>query len=206
LGRLALDVRARARLVGEVYAVALTELQIERESLRLDRDKPYVEVIDGIEIMRTGGTLRHSILQGEMGGVLNASAGKRGAAAISLRVWLVIEKPVTSLVPDVAFVSWERLKRLSEALKELPRFAPDIVAEIRSPEDRERNIARKIELYLAHGSRLVLDVDPAKRKIFAHDGESVRRYGIGDTFVHDRFPDLTFDVRAFFASAEIRRR
>ncbi len=186
--------------------MALAAFDIDRESRLLDREKPYMELIDGIEVRKAMPLTRHGMLQGEMYAILRLYAERRGIAGPEIRIWLTIGSIPTSLVPDVAFISSERLVGLTDSEQDRPSFAPDIAVEIRSPSDRARNISRKIELYLAHGSRLVLDVDPAKRKIFAHDGESVCRYGIGDTFVHDRFADLTFDVRAFFASADIRRR
>lgn len=56
-----------------------------------------------------------------------------------------------ALLPDVAFVTADRLAALSARDQQRPPFAPDVAIEIRSPSDRERNIARKIELYLARG-------------------------------------------------------
>ena len=60
------------------------------------------------------------------------------------------------------------------------------------------NIKRKIELYLAYGSQLVLDVDPAKRTITVHDATSIRALHDGDVFEHPAVPGLSFDVRALF--------
>jgi Uma2 family endonuclease len=71
---------------------------------------------------------------------------------------------------------------------------------LRQPGDRPRNIQRKIELYLAHGSRLVLDVDPKTRTVAAHDASSVRTLKEGDPFEHPAAPGLTFDLRSLFAS------
>lgn len=187
-------------------ALATAEFNIERESRALDREEYPLEIIDGIEVPKMAGMTRHSFLELRMGGILSAYGGEFGFAGTEGRIWLETGPKPTSLVPDVYFVSFDRYDDLSHEQRERLPFAPDIVAEIRSPNDRPRNIARKIELYLAHGCRLVLDADPAKRKIFAHDGESVRAYGVGDTFVHERFAWLTFDVRAFFAGPGTRGR
>jgi len=185
-----------------VEDVALAAFDIERESRLLDGRKPYVELIDGVKVRKVSPLHRHGILQIEMGVILRTWAGRRGTVSSELRVWLVIEGERTSLVPDVAFIAAERFRGLSEAERDRPRFAPDIAVEIRSPGDRKSNIARKIELYLAHGSRLVLDVDPATRTIVAHDGASVRSFGDADTFVHEAAYGLTFDVCEFFDAAE----
>jgi Uma2 family endonuclease len=180
--------------------VALAAFDIERESRLLDREKPYVELIDGIRVRKVSPLHRHSILQGEMYVLLRAWAAGRGTASTELRVWLVIEGKRTSLVPDVAFIAAERLAGHSEAARDRPRFAPDIAVEIRSPRDRKSNVARKIELYLAHGARLVLDVDPATRTIVAHDGVTIRAFGAEETFAHPAAEGLTFDIGAYFES------
>jgi len=78
-------------------------------------------------------------------------------------------------------------RELSEFEGERPPFAPDLAVEIRSPDDRDRNVARKVEIYLAYGSRLVLDVHP-KRKTIVAPGE---------------LPGFSFDVTAFFARGNI---
>jgi Uma2 family endonuclease len=183
--------------------VALAAFDIERESRLLDREKPYIELIDGIRVRKVSPLHRHSILQGEMYVLLRTWAAGRGAASTELRVWLAIEAKRTSLVPDVAFIASERLTSLAEAERDRPRFAPDIAVEIRSPSDRKSNIARKIELYLAHGSRLVLDVDPATRTIIAHDGISIRTFGAEETFAHPAAEDLTFDVGVLFETVTL---
>ena len=94
-------------------------------------------------------------------------------------------------------------RELSEFEGERPPFAPDLAVEIRSPDDRDRNVARKIEIYLAFGGRLVLDVHPKRKTIVAHDRSGVRTYRAGDTFAHGELPGFSFDVTAFFARGNI---
>jgi Uma2 family endonuclease len=89
---------------------------------------------------------------------------------------------------------------------EAPPLSPDIAIEIRSPGDPLRNIQRKTDLYLANGTKLVLDVDPESRCIIAHDGVRVRTFTEADRFEHPAAPGLTFEVGALFAAAERSRR
>jgi Uma2 family endonuclease len=186
-----------------VQDVASAGFDIERESRLLEREKPYIELIDGIKVRKVSPRHRHGILQMEMGFILRTWAGRRGRVSSELRVWLVVEGKRTSLLPDVAFIDSDRMAGLSDIERDLPRFAPDIAVEIRSPSDRKSNIARKIALYLAHGSRLVLDVDPATRTIVAHDGVSFRTFGSEETFAHPAAEGLTFDIGAFFEWANL---
>lgn len=107
--------------------------------------------------------------------------------------------PGTSLVPDVAFFSDDRLAPLSEDQRAKPPFAPDIVVEVRSPDDREVGIRRKTALYLEHGAMLVLNADLSGRtvRLNAIDGERLLR--TGDTIEHPAFPDLHVPVASIFA-------
>jgi len=180
-------------------------LDISRD---LDAEKPYLELIDGVEVPRVSPQLRHSLLEIEFLSVLREWAHELGGTlAHEWRFWVVpAGERKTSLVPDVAYLSSERAGTLDDLRLEAPPLSPDIAIEIRSPSDPLRNIQRKIELYLANGTKLVLDVDPESRSIIAHDGVRVRTFTEADLFEHPATPGLTFDVRALFAAAERRRR
>lgn len=69
-----------------------------------------------------------------------------------------------------------------------PPFAPDIAVDVRSPSHRAALMAKKIEQYLVHGARLVLDVDPAARIVHAYSSDIVRTYGKGERFECASFP------------------
>jgi Uma2 family endonuclease len=183
-----------------------TILDLDSESERLDAEKPYGELIDGVEIRKDAPMMRHSLLQGAMLRLIENWAAGHGYAGPECRIWLDAdaERP-TTLVPDVAYFRAGRLEALPEREQQRPQIAPDLVVEIRSPGDPERNIARKTELYLGRGVSLVLDVDPDARSIVTHDGITVRRFEPGDVFEHEAFPGLTFDVAAFFRSGDIAR-
>lgn len=180
--------------------------ELSRLSDELDARKPYLELIDGVRVPKVSPRTRHSFLQLELGTLFRAWAAGRGSVGTEWRLWLVpTGGQRTSLVPDVAYVSQERLAELGDEAYEMPPFAPDVAVEIRSPGDRRRRIERKIELYLTYGARLVLDVDPATRTIFAHDGSAMRAFRDGDRFQHAAVAGLSFDVSALFDAGERRR-
>jgi Uma2 family endonuclease len=177
--------------------------ELSRLSDILDARKPYLELISGRKVRKVSGRMRHSRLQLEFAVRLHDWAADKGVVGIEWRFWLIpAGEERTSLVPDVAYLSNERFNRLEGDAREMPPFAPDIVVEIRSPGDRASNVQRKIELYLAHGSALVIDVDPLTRTIALHDTSTMRVLREGDRFEHAAAPGLTFDVRALFASVE----
>ncbi len=56
---------------------------------------------------------------------------------------------VHPLVPDIAYLSYERLRPLSPRDREVPPVAPEIVVEILSPDDREKDVIEKRRVYFA---------------------------------------------------------
>ena len=105
----------------------------------------------------------------------------------------------------MAFVSADRFRGLSEEQNQKPPFAPDLVVEIRSPEDREKNIRRKTALYLAHGAIVVLDINPAKRtmRVTTRGGETTLH--AGEVFSHPSFPGLALAIDGIFAPLDRHR-
>lgn len=177
-----------------------TIVDIEAESERLDANKPYVELIDGIEVRKVSPINRHGYLQLEFAILLKAWARPHGRVGTEIRFWLVSDgdRP-TSLVPDVAFISNARIDALDEAVRQRMPFAPDVAVEIRSPFDRPRNVARKIALYLQYGANLVLDIDPTTATIAAHDARGSRVYTRSERFEHAALPGFAFEIEAFMS-------
>jgi len=72
--------------------------------------------------------------------------------------------------PDLAFV---RRERLPEAIPTgFPEFAPDLVVEVLSPDDRPGEVLAKVGDWLDSGVRLVWVIDPARRiaRVYRQDG------------------------------------
>ena len=80
--------------------------------------------------------------------------------------FLVQRNPDTVRAPDVAFVSHARLAGFADVPGYLP-VAPDLVAEVLSPNDSYLEVEVKALDWLAAGVTVVLVVDPESRSI--HD-------------------------------------
>ena len=130
----------------------------------------------------------------------------RGRVGTEWRFYFIPgEHKPSSLVPDVAYVSYERLPQdvqPRDAL-ERPRIAPDIAVEIWSPGDREKSFAEKVGLYLAHGARVVIAVYPAasleNRKIVVHGAAGSAVFPASGVLRVPGYEDLVLDVDALFA-------
>jgi Uma2 family endonuclease len=170
-------------------------------------DPPEIEVLRGVEIPKIGAGRTHALLQGRMAVILSGWAEGRGDVGIEWRfnVPSIGDGERSSLLPDVAYIEHSVLLRLSDEEAEAPSIAPTIAVEIRSPHDREANVAAKMRIYLEGGSALVLDVDPKARRVAAHDAAGLSVFEDGATFVHVAAPGFTFDVSPFFDFALLRR-
>ena len=146
-------------------------------------EKPYREVYDGVIHEKVSPQNAHGKVALRVGRLLEDWAGRRGDVSVELRVYLA---PGTTLVPDVAFISGARLAPLSNEKREKPPFAPDIVAEIRSPDDREANV-RRIRQFIdcnlgrddLTAARVAVELNLSPRyinKVLAAEGTSLIRH------------------------------
>lgn len=114
--------------------------------------------------------------------------------------YVVARDPYTVLVPDVAFVRWDRLPEGEPPDKYVP-VAPDLVVEVRSPTDRPGEMAQKRELYRRAGVPLIWWVDSKRRTVSVYrDGELVAELGEGDELDgEDVLPGFRLLVAELFA-------
>jgi Uma2 family endonuclease len=170
--------------------------------------EPESEWILGRALQKMSPTRKHGVLQRAFGEALHAwaKAGARGQVATE---WRFRASPpgeeIRPLVPDVAFLSYERLRPLSEADRDVPPVAPEIVVEIRSSDDRQRDIDEKRRVYFSWGVALLIIADPQTESIevFGRDGFSERVAGAEEAYTPSGFPELVFPLRAMFAELTI---
>lgn len=102
------------------------------------------------------------------------------------------------LVPDIAYVSYERIAYDDDAAAEIPRVAPNVAVEVLSPGDRRDVRREKIRIYLAAASDLVLFVDPEQQAVTSFDTFGERRYVADETIEHPAMPALKFSLADIF--------
>jgi Uma2 family endonuclease len=177
------------------------------DEITLPEDKPAWEWINGRRVQKQYGDTSHAVSQGEFCGVLHEWAGDRGMVGVewSFRVTPPGER-TRPLVPDVAYLSYERFLSLDREDRDLPPIAPEIVVEVLSPGDLRHDIDEKIRVYLAFGVRLVLYVDPLNRTIDAYEADGSRVFGPLTTYTPTGFPDLTFDLETMFKELDVVQR
>jgi len=161
--------------------------------------KPAIESIGGRWVQKVSPQSRHSILQARMGTLFMVWAGRRGQVGTEWRCYFLPKgERWSSLVPDVAFFSFERLPRDLGEVREKPTIAPDIAVEILSPDDRRPVLDEKIDLYVRGGAELVVVVDPQRQLAEIHEDGNHHSFGLAEIARSRRFPDLALDVAELF--------
>ena len=162
--------------------------------------KPETEWVRGRPLQKVSPQRDHSRLQGALTTELGRWAASRGEVGPEWRFRVAppgeVRRP---LVPDVAYVSNERLRPLSDEEIQLPPLAPDVVVEILSPDDRRIDVDDKIDVYLRAGSSLVIVVDPQQRVVELHDLAMTACLDETSVIEHPALPEFSYPVRDLFA-------
>jgi Uma2 family endonuclease len=172
----------------------------EAPELGIPEVKPAIEMVRGRWEQKMSPRRRHAILQYRLSAILTGWAGDRGEVGSEWRCYILPprEKP-SSLVPDVAYFSFERMPVAYGELREKPTIAPDIAVEVVSPDDRRCLLNEKIAIYLANGSRLVIVVDPQSRTVEMHDKNEASRFSEPGIAASAAYGDLLIDISEIFA-------
>src|SRR5579871_4601196 len=165
----------------------------------LPEAKPETEWVRGRPLQKVSPQRDHSRLQAMLAMQLMGWAADRGEVGTEWRFRVAppgeVRRP---LVPDVAYVSNERLRPLSDEELQIPPLAPDVAVEILSPDDRRPDVDDKIRTYLQAGASLVIVVDPERRLVELHDSHATGSADETGAIEHRALPGFRYSVRALF--------
>jgi Uma2 family endonuclease len=127
-------------------------------------NKRLYELVDGVLVEKVMGALESSLacdlifllklfLQQHPLGFLLGSDG-------ALRLM-----PKLVRIPDISFISWDRVPSRVRPTTPIPDLAPDLAVEVLSPGNTKKEMARKVRDYFISGARLVWLVDPRQRTV-----------------------------------------
>ena len=175
------------------------KLMTAEELLLLPDDDMKRELIRGVltEDMPPG--YEHGVIEFRIGRLLgNYSEENDYGEVVGGDSGFLLERgPDTVRGPDVAWVAPGRLEGRVRGFAEL---APDLVVEVRSPNDSRRHIAERAMMWLSHGVRMVLVADPGPVTLTVYrPGEPPQVLGEFDAFDgSDVLPGFTAPVWSFF--------
>ena len=132
--------------------------------LAASKDLDPCELVRGELIMMSPAGYRHARIEARIVTTLTifVEANNLGAITAGDGGYWLERDPDTVRAPDVAFVRAERMQDDQEGFYPGP---PDLAIEIRSPDDRPKEISAKIEDCLRLGVHTVWDVQPRTRTV-----------------------------------------
>jgi len=95
--------------------------------------KPAFEWVNGRALQKVSPQRKHAIAQARFCGALDAWAREHGSGEVGTEWEFRIEPPGEArrpLVPDVAYLSYDRVPFEDEEAADIPRVAPDAVVEV----------------------------------------------------------------------------
>ncbi len=158
------------------------------------------ELVRGEIITMAPPGFRHGRCQIKVGVKLELYAESTKRGRVTVESGVITEKgPDSVRGPDIAYWSFERLPADQEPIV-YANVAPDLVVEVLSPNDRERNWTQKVREYFASGVSMVWVVDPESRtvSIFRKPGEGRILWEDAELSGEDLLPGFSCKVAAFF--------
>jgi Uma2 family endonuclease len=170
--------------------VVAAKLMTIEELEALPDDDRFYELIEGelIELSPTG--IRHGDVVSLLVQALNVYAANRS----DIRIWIgetgyvFGRNPDTVLAPDIAILTKAQLEATPRTSDRFNEVVPAIVIEVKSPSNREAEIAKKLGIYLAAGVKEVWWVRPNEQQMMVHR--------------QDRAP-VTFNVSDMLGNSEL---
>ena len=181
----------------------MLKLMTAEELLLLPDDGMQRELIRGVltEDMPPGD--EHGVLVAHIAWLLTSYAyeNSHGQVRAGDSGFVLEHDPDTVRGPDVAWVSSDRLSAPVVGYADL---APDLVVEVKSPSNSNREMADRALMWLSHGTRMAVVADPARTTLTVYlPGQPPQVLGDFDVFDGgDILPGFSEQVWRFFRPRE----
>jgi len=129
-----------------------------------NREKRLYELVDGILVEKTMG-YHESYLALLLGHLLNSFVIPRRLGLVAGEAGMLRLAAGLVRIPDVSFVSWDRLPDRQIPREPIPHLAPDLAVEVLSASNTPKEMDEKLHDYFAAGAKLVWYVDPAAKTV-----------------------------------------
>lgn len=133
-------------------------------ALRNSPEHRLCELVDGVLVEKAMG-FRESLLAGMLVTFLLTFVRSRNLGLVTAPDGTMRLAPGLVRIPDVAFISWDRLPNRRVPTEPIPDLAPDLAVEVLSTGNTPGEMARKRQDYFAAGVQVVWQVDPNTRTV-----------------------------------------
>jgi Uma2 family endonuclease len=132
-----------------------------------DREDRLYELVDGTLVEKTMGTYE-SYLAMSIGAILRVFVVERDLGIVLGADGMLRLSPGLVRIPDVSFVSWDRLPHRRIPREAIADLVPDLAVEVISPGNTHEEMDRKLREYFSVGVRLVWYVYPKTCEVHAY--------------------------------------
>ncbi|MFI5461142.1 MAG: Uma2 family endonuclease [Isosphaerales bacterium] len=146
-----------------------------------DHEDRLYELVDGILVEKTVG-YEESYIAGEILTRLKNFVERRKLGLVNGEGGMVKLDIDLVRIPDVSFVSWDRVPGRKFPTEQVPPLVPDLAVEVISPSNTPKEMDEKLHEYFEKGGRLVWFVRPKSRVVDVYTAP-------------DRFTRLTASAR-----------
>jgi len=167
----------------------------------LPETKPATEWVNGRALQKVSPQRRHALAQSVFIASLYAWAIREGSGRVGIEWEFRIAPPGEvrrPLVPDVAYLSYNRVAYTSENDADIPRVAPDVVVEVLSPGDRPADVEEKVRVYLAAGTKVVFLVDTEAQEVTVRTVGGSRLLSKAEEIRDEALPGFSMPVKVLF--------
>jgi Uma2 family endonuclease len=168
------------------------------------REKKLCELVDGVLVEKPVG-YKESVLALAIASALRAFIVPRKLGKVSGEAGMMQLIPNLVRMPDVAYVSKERLPGGKVPDEPVPLLAPDLAVEVLSESNTKAEITRKRREYFDAGTRLAWIVDPTVRTVEVYTSPDTPDSTLNESDVltgGEVLPGFTLDLQPLFAELD----
>ncbi|MBW3539539.1 MAG: Uma2 family endonuclease [Planctomycetes bacterium] len=136
-------------------------------------EKRLYELVDGV-LVEKGMGYEESMLALALGSILRNFVKPRKIGLLTGESGMMGLMAGLVRIPDVAFISWDRLPGRRVPNVAIPPIAPNLAVEILSKSNTRAEMRRKLREYFDAGVELVWLIDPRKRTVDAYTSPTHR--------------------------------
>jgi len=176
----------------------------EQDVIALEaRENRLFELVDGVLVEKAMGW-RESLLAGALITILSNFVRPRNLGLVTGEAGMVRLASGLVRLPDMAFVSWDRLPNRRVPSDPIPALAPDLAVDVLSAGNTPGEMARKRQEYFAAGVRLVWLVDPEARtvEVYTDPHQSTVRHEADTLEGGAVLPGFALPLRELFAELD----
>lgn len=142
--------------------------------------KRICELIDGV-LVEKAEAYKESLLAAYLIFLLEGFVLPRNLGLVTGEQGMMQLWPGRIRIPDVAYISWDRLPGHKVPNQPIPDVAPDLAVEILSPSNTDKEMELKRQDYFQSGTQLVWIIDPEIRTVDVYTSvDSNRRLAVSD--------------------------